>query len=144
MPELDFAVLCEYVRQDEGKGVGHLLGGGLDTIEVGKVPSGANLGLWARILVARNECDRPHRLNVIFQDEDGERLVDVNNTFVSKWIEGYPVGWKIGAAVAFNLGVPLPREGRYSIDILINDNLTKTIPFRVVLAESDDVEADKE
>lgn len=132
MPSLDFAVVCDFVRAD--KGVGHILGGGFDTIHVRDVPAAHNMGLWARIMLARNECDRPHRIEIIVQGEDGQRVVQVSGTFSEKWDESLPAHWKRGVGLAFNLGVPLPRLGLYSLEILVNDNLLKTIDLRVMQA----------
>jgi hypothetical protein len=132
VPELDFAVTCDYVRA-EGVGVAHVIGGGFDTIHAAEVPTGRNMGLWGRILLARNECGRPHRLEVIFQDEDGERLTELTGPVTGEWPgEDFPLAWKVGVAFAFNLGVPLPRYGLYSFDLMLNDSLVKTIPLRVV------------
>jgi hypothetical protein len=69
---LDFALICDYVRAQDG--VAHVIGAGFDTIHMEEVPSGHNIGLLARILLARNECGRLHRVEVLIQDEDGARV----------------------------------------------------------------------
>jgi hypothetical protein len=130
MPDLDFALVCDYVRADGG--VAHCIGGGFDTVYVQEVPTGHNMGIWARILVARSECGRPHRLEVIVQAEDGERAAQIAGPFEAAWPEDHPAHWAVGVGLAFNIGVPLPRAGLYSVEILINDSLAKSIPLRVV------------
>jgi hypothetical protein len=130
MPELDFAVVCDFVRADGG--VAHVIGGGFEEITVDEVPAGHNMGLWARVLLARSECGRPHRLEVIFQDADGERLIELNGPIERDWLEGVPAGMKVGVGLAFNFGITLPTAGTYSLEILINDNLVKSIPLIVI------------
>lgn len=130
VPTLDFAVIADYVRSDGG--VAHVLGGGFDTIHAPSVPVGRNIGIWARVLVARTECDREHDFEVIVQTEDGERVAEVAASFATEWPEGHPVAWPVGMGIALNLGVPLPRFGLYGVEILVNDNQLKSIPLRVI------------
>jgi hypothetical protein len=130
MPELDYAVICDYVRVEGG--VAHVIAAGIDTITAPAIPTGQNVGLLMRVNFARTECDRPHRVEVIFQDEDGDRLTQIAGVNEPRWNDGLPTGWKVGALLGLNLGIPLPRYGIYSVEILLNDNLVKTIPLRVV------------
>jgi hypothetical protein len=130
MPELDYAFLCDYVRSEGG--IAHVIGAGIDTLFMQEVPGVANLGLLARVTYTRTECGRPHRIEAILADTDGERLVHLQATPTLKWMEGLPKGWKQGAFLALNFGVPLPRYGEYSLDILINDDHKKSLDLRVI------------
>lgn len=132
MPELDFALLADYVRADGG--IGHVIAGGIDTINAPGVPTGQNIGLLFRVTFTRNECGRPHRLEVFFQDEDGTRLAAISSEVIPAWVEGQPAHWNTGVIGGFNFGVPLPRYGVYSFEILMNDNHLKTLHLRVVEA----------
>jgi hypothetical protein len=129
MPELDFALLCDYVRAEQG--VAHVIAGGIDTITVEELPAGQNMGLWARVLLARSECGRPHRLEVILQGADGERFAELSGPIQRDWQDAYPPGAKVGVALAFNIGLTFPAAGMYSFDILINDTLAKSIPLYI-------------
>jgi hypothetical protein len=71
-------------------------------------------------------------LEIIFQDADGQRLVQLDNVVTPTWDDGLPAGWKLGMLAAFNLGIPLPTYGVYSFEILVNGNALKSIPMRVV------------
>lgn len=66
---------------------------------------------------------RPHRLEVIFQDEDGDRLAQITSTTEPVWDENLPAGWRVGVLFGINMGIPLPRFGLYAFEILVNDNL---------------------
>lgn len=130
MPNLDYAVIADFVRAEGG--VAHGLGLGIDTVTAPAVPTGHNIGLLARFTFSRHECGRPHRLELIFQDIDGERLAEINATVEPEWVEGQPTGWPTGVLVGINFGVPLPNLGIYSLEMLLNDNLVKSMPLRVV------------
>jgi hypothetical protein len=129
MPELDFAVVCDFVRADGG--VAHIIGGGFEEITVDDTPTAHNMGLWARVLLARSECDRPHRLELIFQTADGERLTEISGPIERDWPDNQSAGIKVGVGIAFNFGVSLPELGTYSLEILLNDSLVKSIPLLV-------------
>jgi hypothetical protein len=126
MPELDFALLCDYVRA-EPAGVAHVIAAGVDTVYPPQVPSGQNIGVLVRLTFTRNECDRPHRIEIFFQDLDGNRLVQISGTAQAQWQEGLPTGWRQGVFLAFNMGIPLPAYSQYSFEILVNDQSVKTL-----------------
>jgi hypothetical protein len=130
MPELDYAFMCDYVRSEGG--LVHVLGGGIDTLYLPQVPVVANLGLVVRITFTRTECGRPHRIEAILADTDGERLAHLQSTPTLAWTDDLPTGWRRGAFLALNFGVPVPSYGVYSLDILINDNHEKSIDLRAV------------
>ena len=130
MPDLDYALLCDYVRAEQG--IAHVIAASIDTVSTTDVPTGRNVGLLIRLTFTRYECGRPHRVEVIFQDIDGERIAHIQGVLTPEWREGLPVGWRTGALFALNIGVPLPREGVYGFEILVNDHHVKTIDLRVV------------
>lgn len=130
MPELDYALLCEYVRTEAG--IAHVIAAGIDTITAELVPTGRNVGLLANFRFTRNECDRPHRIEVIFQGEDGQHLARVEGIVTPTWNATLPVAWRQGAILGLNLGLPLPDYGEYALEIMANDSHMKTIQLRVV------------
>jgi hypothetical protein len=129
VPTLDYALICDYVRAEGG--IAHVIGAGIDTVMAAQVPAGQNLGILIRMGFARSECDRPHRIEIIFQGEDGERLVHLNAVAQPQWPDDQPPGGTVGVLTAINLGIPLPRFGLYSFEVLANDTLVKSIPLRV-------------
>ena len=130
MPEIDYAFLCDHARVEGG--LGYVIAAGVDTLYVPEVPSGANIALLMRVSFTRNECDRPHRIEVIIQDTDGARIGVINGTATPQWIPDLPPGWRVGTMTAFNMGLPLPHYGEYSIEILVNDGNARSIDFRVI------------
>lgn len=130
MPDLDYALLADYVRAEVG--IAHVVAAGIDTINAEEVPTGRNVGLLFRVRFTRNECDRPHRIEIIFQDIDGKRLAVLSSVVTPQWIEDQPVGWRTGLIAGFNIGLPLPHYGVYAFEILIDDVHKKTLDLRVV------------
>jgi hypothetical protein len=84
-----------------------------------------------RFTFTRNECDRPHRIEAVFQDIDGQRIAQIQGAVEPKWQEGLPPGWRTGAMLGMNIGIPLPAYGQYAFEILVNDNHVKTLNLRV-------------
>lgn len=130
MPGLDYAFVCDYVRAEHG--LAHAIAAGIDTFFHPQVPAGSNFGLLLRATFSRNECGRNHTLEVIFQDADGERLAQIQAGVRPEWPPEHPAGWPVGALLGINMGVPIPRFGFYSLEILVNGNSVKSIPLRAV------------
>jgi len=130
VPELDYALLAEYVRIEGG--VAHVLSAGIDTIIAPTVPTGENIGLLFRLGFTRQECDRPHRVEILFQDEDGVRHAQISTVVTPVWTEGKPIHWREGAIGGLNFGIPLPRYGLYSFEVMVNDENRKTLNLRVI------------
>jgi hypothetical protein len=130
MPELDFALVADYVRTEGG--IAHAVGAGIDTVFAAEVPTGQNIGILIRLKFTRQECDRPHRLEVIFQDVDGGRLAGLTTVITPTWSPELPVGWRQSVIGGFNVGIPLPDYGLYAFEILVNDNMVKSIPIRLI------------
>lgn len=128
--ELGFAVLADHVRVENG--LGYLIAGGIDRITAAAVPTGQNLGIFAAVDFTYAECGRPHRFEMIGQSEDGERLLALNGVVEPSIPDGHPSGWPIRAVFGVNLGMPLPRYGHYSLELLVDDHNLKTLRFRVV------------
>jgi hypothetical protein len=131
LPELDYALLCDYVRTEQ-TGVAHVIAASVDTVTLPQVPGAANLGLLVRLTFTRGECDKPHRLEAILAQTDGEPTAKINGVITPTWRQGMPLGWKTGAMLGLNFGVVLPKYGEYSMDILVNDSSVKDINLRVV------------
>ena len=132
MPELDYMVLADYVRQDGG--VTHILGAGVDTVAAPAVPSVQPFGVALRISFGTiEEPGEPHRLTLSFIGPD-KRVLDARAEFVTPpRVEGVPEHWRTKVGVVLQLNVPLPQYGDYSCELSIDDGaITKSYDFRVV------------
>lgn len=132
MPELDYMVLADYVRQDGG--VIHIMGAGIDTVGAPAVPAVQPFGIALRISFGTLEQPgEEHHLTVSFVGPD-RRLLDATAQFaVPPRAPGLPEHWRTSVGVALRLTAPLPQYGDYSCDLDIDDGqITKSIEFRVI------------
>jgi hypothetical protein len=132
MPELDYMVLADYVRQDGA--VIHIMGAAIDTIYAPIVPTVQPLGVALRISFGTTEePGEEHHLTVSFIGPD-RRLLDVSATFATPpRAPGVPEHWRTGLGIAVQIPVPLPQYGDYSCELHIDDGLiTKSYDFRVI------------
>jgi len=104
LPEVDFMIVCDYVRADQG--VLHMIAAGVDRVFASEVPTGRNVGIGIRLLLTRNECGRPHQLELIFQDEDGVRLTEFTGQFVAEYPPNLPGGQQASVVMPLNIGLP--------------------------------------
>ena len=127
-------VIGDYVRADNG--VLHIVAGGIDQVIVDSVPAVQNVGIGCRLLFTRNECDREHILELIFQDEDGQRLVELSLPLVPGVPPELASGARPSAVVNMNLTLPLPTAGSYGLELLLNGGSLKSVPLHVMLRPS--------
>jgi hypothetical protein len=132
MPELDYMVLADYVRQDGG--VIHIMGAGVDTVFAPVVPTVQPLGVALRISFGTTEePGEQHHLTVAFIGPDS-RVLDASATFTTPpRAQDFPEHWRTGLGIALRIAVPLPQYGDYSCELDIDDGaITKAYEFRVV------------
>ncbi|MDY7100978.1 MAG: hypothetical protein S0880_07300 [Actinomycetota bacterium] len=130
MADLDFAILADYARVENG--LGYLIAGGLDRIRVAEVPRTQNVGLLMRLLFTLGEADRTHRLEVIVLDADGTRLREVGASVTPRVPLDHTPGRKLQMMSSINFGIPIPSYGSYSIEVVLDNVSIKTIPIDVV------------
>lgn len=125
MPTLDFMILCDYVHLDNQTQKLYVLGAGIDQVTAGTLPTSHNAGLALRLFLTRAECGRRHPVEVIFQEEDGNRPIEIRSDIEANVPEGHPRGVPIGVQMAINLGLPLPKVGTYSLVLLVGGSELK-------------------
>jgi hypothetical protein len=135
MPELDYMVLADYVRQDGG--VIHIMGAGVDTVFTQAVPIVHPFGVAMRISFSTTEePGEGHELVLSFVGPD-KRLLDATARFTTPpRPPGVPEHWRTGLGIAIQMAVPLPQYGDYSCELAIDGGtITKSYDFRVVRPE---------
>jgi hypothetical protein len=117
------------------EGVAYVMSAGIDTVNATQLPATFNGALLLRMLLHRSEIDRPHMIDVRFTDEDGRRIAQVEGRIEpQKQIPDFPMGWEYPVMMAVNIaGMPLPRAGQYSVEILGDSNYLASLHLRVVL-----------
>ena len=121
MPELDFMVTADYVRAEGG--VLHMIAAGFDTMWIPAVPAARQVGVGLRLLLDVAEAREAHRMTLIYQDADGHVLVRLNARFgpVGPEQPMPPPGRPFGIPMAFNLALPMPAYGDYSLELFLDE-----------------------
>lgn len=121
MPELDFMVVADFVRAEGG--VLHMIAAGFDTLWVPAVPAARQIGVGLRLLVDVVEAREVHQITLLYQDADGQVLARINGMFgpVPPGQPLPPPGRSFGVPLAFNLPLPMPAYGDYSLELFLDD-----------------------
>jgi hypothetical protein len=136
MPELDFMVTADYVRAEGG--MLHMIAAGVDTLLVPAVPAARPLGVGLRLLLDVAEARQQHHVQLIYQDADGHRLAEVSGTIGPAAPDQPlpPPGRPFGIPVAFNLMLPIPNYGDYSLELIVDGDSAKSITLTAVQLET--------
>ena len=131
MPELDFMIVSDYVRAENG--VLHMIAGGVDTITVGAVPAARSIGIGLSLKLPLGEVTENHTLRLIFYGTDGARIAEIGADLPARSeTPNMPAGRKVGVVAALNMSLSLPAYGDYSLELLVNGNHKKEIPIYVI------------
>jgi len=137
---LDWALLAN-AAESPPNGLVYILGAGIDTLWRDQFPAPFGGAMVLRVLTSRLESERPHKVEVHCSDEDGQRVLQqpIVLTLPPRTVySDHPHGWDLAANIVINLaGVPIPRAGLYSFEILIDDQQVRTLPFRAVMPKTD-------
>jgi hypothetical protein len=134
--QLDWAMMAEAVQIRDG--LAFVLGGGFDTVVSNQLPAALHGAIAIRLLLHRTEVDRQHAVEVRILDEDGQELLRLHGHFQPGIPDELPLGWDIPLLVTFGIpNLPLPKESRYSVEILGDGTHLKSLNLRVRLLASE-------
>jgi hypothetical protein len=132
---IDWAMLCNAAERPPG-GLLYILGGGIDTFRGPEFPTRFTAALVVRLLAAPSETGTRHSLEIRLVPEGESRelpgpiVVSVGPLAVPTDL---PAGWDMTANVLTSLqGLRIPRAGLYRIDILLDGEHARSVPFRAV------------
>ena len=130
---LDWALIAN-AAEAPPNGLVYILGAGVDTLWRDAYPAPFCVSVVIRLVGSRTESNRPHTIEVVCNDQDG---ASVFNQPITVQIPPrtappeYPGGWDLAAHIVLNLGgVPIPRAGVYALEILLDGQQVRTLPFR--------------
>jgi hypothetical protein len=132
---IDTALLCDSATVREG--LLHILGGGITRINRPSFPAPLAAALALRVMVHPTEANRTHQLTVYLLDTDGEQVAEVRIDFGLNDPSVLDVGEEASLALPIPLhNVPIPHEGAYNFELLIDEIHQRTVPFRAVEVKS--------
>jgi hypothetical protein len=86
MLQLDYALLCDYVRGEGG--VAHVIAAGIDTIYRPEVPTVANFGFLARFTFTDEDLGQEHQLEPQLADQKGQQVARITGTLPLQPVQG--------------------------------------------------------
>jgi hypothetical protein len=126
--ELDFAMLAEFARVDPS-GLLTIVNGAFDQIEMPGPGLVQRMALAFRIELEPNETSASFEVKIT-QPDEGAALLGLSGTSVPNTEGKTPVG-KLGVITAVDMGFPVMKPGRYVIQVFVEGELAKQLPFDV-------------
>jgi hypothetical protein len=137
MPQMEYLLLAEYIRQDAG--MIHIMAAGIDTFTIpeGRLPVSAPVGVLARVTFdSRDQAGAEHEVSLIFHGPENAELLRL--TQVVRMLPpapGVPEHWRTAANLIFRLLLPFPSYGNdYRLEVVMDDDprLSRSQDVRVV------------
>jgi hypothetical protein len=126
----DFLILADSA-QVQGEKL-HMLGGGWSIIWVKEFPAQHQMAVAAGILIPWLDTNARHEFRIRIVAEDGAVFGEVQGQFEQGRPAGMPAGTTQRVMIAANMGIRLDRACEASVELLIDGDLARAVPFRVV------------
>lgn len=140
MPQVEYLLLGEYIRQDSG--VTHIMAAGLDTLYVppGRLPVRAPIGVLARISFdRRDQVGAEHEVSLIFHGPGEVELLRVDQRLQTPPPPaGIPEHWRTNTNFIFRVALPIPSHSDdYRLEVVMDNDplLSRSVYLRAVAAE---------
>ncbi len=126
----DFLILAD-AAQVQGDKL-YMLGGGWSVFWAKAFPAQHQLSVAAAILVPWLETNRRHQFRVTVRTEAGATLAEFGGEFEKGRPAGLPAGSSQRVLLAVGFGVRFEAATEASVDLRLDGELAKSVPFRVV------------
>lgn len=130
---VDWATLARYAESSGG--LATLVGAGIDTYYPPELPVPIVLPLTVQLRGGQDEMVHPHQISFRILDADLEQVGEEGTLgFQSEPNPNIEEGWEAGVLLTVVSQFVAEHEGPYSIEIAIDGEHKKTVPFRVLTA----------
>lgn len=130
---VDWATLARYAESSGG--LATLVGAGIDTYYPPELPAPIVLPLTVQLRGGQDEMVHPHQISFRILDADLEQVGEEGTLgFQSEPNPNIEEGWEAGVLLTVVSQFVAEHEGPYSIEIAIDGEHKKTVPFRVLTA----------
>jgi hypothetical protein len=93
------------------------------------------LAVVVRLLFKPHDLDRRHELEIVLLNADGKQVASAKGDLTMPKSPDAPAGWKQAIILPLRFfNVPFQQQGHYSVEILADGQMLKSIPLRVVEA----------
>jgi hypothetical protein len=137
MPQMEYLLLAEYIRQDAQ--MVHIMAAGIDTFTVpeGRLPVAAPVGVLARMSFdSRDPVDAEHAVSLILHGPDDIELLRLTQRLSTPLpAAGVPEHWRTAANLVFRVALPLPSySNEYRLEVIMDEDprLSKSLDVRVI------------
>lgn len=140
MPELDYVVLADYVRQDAG--TIHIMAAGIDTFNLPAtvLPAAVPVGIALRIMFSsRDQAGEEHSLSLEFSGPPGNLLTARQRFHTPPPPPGVPDFWRTALGIVIRLALPIPSHGNYALQVMLDDDprLSRRLDLRAIEPAAD-------
>ena len=129
---LDWAILAN-AAETSSTGLVNMLGAGWDNAVRSEFPAPFGGALAVRLLFHRRELALAHQLTVGVVGEDGQRVLEISHGLDLRALVQQVGGRatdEVPVPLAINLAtLAIPSPGRYAVEVFLDGNHLKTIPF---------------
>jgi len=134
MPEIEYLILADYVRQDAG--MTHIMGAGLDTITL---PEDRTVGVPVGIVVrltfsSRDRVGAQHEVTIVLE-RDGGNLLRAHQRFEAPPPPpGVPDHWRTSMVIALRVPLPITGYGHYLLQATLDGDprQSRSLDLRVI------------
>jgi hypothetical protein len=128
---VDWATLARYAESSGG--LATLVGAGIDTYYPPDLPAPIVLPLTVQLRGGQEEMVQPHQISFRILDADLDQVGEEGTLgFQSEPNPNIEEGWEAGVLLTVVSQFVAEREGPYSIEIAIDGEHKKSVPFRVL------------
>jgi hypothetical protein len=134
---VDWAIISRYAETADGTAT--IVGAGIDTFGVQSFPAPITLALTIQLRGQQQELAQPHQLSLRILDDELDQLGDeVELSFQTEPNPQLQEGWEAGAMFAAVNQIVVEHAGTFSIEIGIDGEHKKSLPFRVLSQEPEE------
>ncbi len=131
--DVEWLIVADGAQVSNGKL--YVLGGGWDVLTLpAPLPVQHKLAIACAIKVPWTETNSGHQFRIRIEHEDGQLLGEVGGAFEVGRAPGLVRGQPQRAQLAFDVGLPLEKQGMYSVVASVDGEDIKRTWFRVVQA----------
>jgi hypothetical protein len=125
------AFLCDAANVREG--LLNILSAGVTRLKRSSFPAPLGLQLAMVMTLMPVEAHTPHKLRVVIQGQDGGKVAELDGQFgVAEIPATFQPGEPIAIPMVLDLKLaPIPSPGTYSVEVLVDTQLAKSLPFLV-------------